>query len=96
VIDQLVTDFFLIQDAMVQKDVSDLMKPYADAIDADEQVPQDVHREVTNFRAAQKALYNIAIPQARRWVHRKDAADQTAAELEQHLAQLMEAPRLVP
>jgi hypothetical protein len=75
------------QDALAEHGVGDTMKQYVDAIDAGEQVPEDVRRELTNLLDHQKGLMRTIIPMAVRWVRREDAAHQLAAELEQQLAQ---------
>ncbi len=78
------------QEALAEYGVGDIMKPYIDAIAAGEPVPDDIRREVTNLRDAQRSLTGKIIPMAVRWVRREDAAHQLATELEQHLAQLTE------
>lgn len=91
-INQLVTDFSLMREAMTEHGVGDIMNQYFFAMDAGEPVPEDIRREITNFHEAQAEVIGELIPMAVRWARREDETNQLAAELEQLLAQLEQAP----
>jgi hypothetical protein len=63
-INQLATDFFLMQEVLAKYDFGSIMRPYVEAEYAGEPVPDDIRREITNFRNAQTGVIGKLIPMA--------------------------------